>query len=69
MITLLVITTPVEGTILVTHMALMVLNSVDGQKPRRPGLQTPEQKSAMGIQRVALLCLRRRDFSTIILSI
>ena len=34
-ITLLVITTPVEGIILVTHVALMALSFIDGQKPRR----------------------------------
>ena len=43
-ITLLVITTPVEGIILVTHVALMALSFIDGQKPRRLRLQIFEQK-------------------------
>lgn len=59
-ITLLVITTPVEGTITATHIPLMVLNYIDRQKPRRQGLAISEQKVLWKSRDIASLCLEQK---------
>lgn len=56
-ITLFVITTLVQGTIIVTPLPLTVLNYLDGQKPRSQGLQISEQKVQWDCREVAPLCL------------
>lgn len=58
-ITLLVITTPVESTIIATHIPLMVLNYLDAQKPRSQGLLISEQKVLWESREVASLCLEK----------